>query len=84
MKDDNNGNIVVYTTINNILVILDTIGTIDYTTGKVSIANFNVASYNTSIDIHYYTLEKDIFIKKSQILLIDTNDVTINVIEEIK
>lgn len=84
MKDDNNGNIIVYTTINNNLVILDTIGTINYTTGKVTISNFNVASYDTSIDIHYYTLEKDIFIKKSQILLIDTNDVTINVVEEIK
>ena len=82
MRDDNIGNIIVYTDINNQFTILNSnLGTIDYTTGDVSINNLLVSSYNQYISIYMEPLNKDVIIDKNKILIIDPNDVTVNVIE---
>ena len=84
IEDDSSGTLIVYTYVNNTYTIINSnIGTIDYTTGLVKINNLRVADYNNYISIYMRTLNKDIIINKSKIILIDPNDVVINVIETI-
>jgi hypothetical protein len=83
LKDDSNGNIIVYTYINGIYTVLNSsVGTIDYETGTVILSSLKVADYGDSFNICLYTLDKDFYIDQSQVLLIDLSDVTLNVVEE--
>lgn len=84
IEDNSAGTLLVYSIINNTYTIINSnIGTIDYNTGLVKINNLRVADYNNYISIYMRTLNKDIIINKSKVLLIDLNDVTVNVIETV-
>jgi hypothetical protein len=73
LKDDGSGLIYVVTASLN-----TPIGTINYTTGEIVIANLNVVAYNNYISLYVYTsTQQDILIQKDQILEIDPADVTI-------
>jgi len=56
------------------------IGTIDYPTGEIVIANLTVTAYNNYISLFAYTAsQQDILIQRDQILTIDPADVTVTV-----
>ena len=80
MRDDNVGNIVIFTNINNKFVVLSTVGTIDYVYGQVNIKNLVASNFGDYISLYLKTKNKDILVDKDNILLIDANDITINVI----
>ena len=81
IRDDNYGILVVYTDVNNVFTILNTaLGTIDYTTGTVSISNLITSYYNNYISIYMEPANKDILVNRDKILIIDLSDVTVNVI----
>ena len=69
----------------NIVAVSDSssianIGTVDYDTGKITITNLNISSYEgTSLKIYVRTLTKDISTLKNAILQIATEDVEITV-----
>ena len=57
IRDDNIGNLAVYTDINGVFTILNgNLGTIDYTTGTVSISTFAASYYDTYISIYMLSL----------------------------
>ena len=81
IRDDNFGTLVVYTTINNIFTVINpTLGSIDYTTGLVTISNFTTSAYNQYISIYMQPATKDILVSKDKIIEIDLADVTVSVI----
>jgi len=84
LRDDNRGNLFIYNITNNSnnVVINDT-GTLDYTTGKVVINNFNVLNYGNNISFYYKTMSKDIYATGDKILLIDPADVSVSVIHKL-
>lgn len=83
IADDGLGTLYIYTSDNNEsrTILQDNIGSVDYITGKVSITNLITTSYRNQIDIICKTKNKDIDITQTQILNIDSNDVSITVIE---
>lgn len=77
-QDDGTGklNIVAVSDSSNIA----NIGIVDYDTGKITITNLNISSYEgTSLKIYVRTLTKDISTLKNAILQIATEDVEISV-----
>lgn len=84
LEDDANGNIKVFTTIGSEILPIDTVGTIDYFTGRMTINDFNVQSYNNYISIYFRSRNKDIFASQNKIILIDPSDVNISVLETIR
>jgi len=80
IRDDNFGKLVVYTTINNVFTIIDYIGTVDYTTGLVSISNLTTSSYDQYISIYMNPQNNDILVNRDKILQIDPADVTVSII----
>lgn len=80
-EDDSNGNIILYATINNEIVPIETVGTIKYSKGTVVLNNINVANYTNHISLYFRSRFKDIYADKNNIIIIDPNDVEISVIE---
>jgi hypothetical protein len=80
IRDDNFGNLVVYTTVNGVFTVLTTLGTVDYATGYVNIKDLKVSSYSNHISIYMKPENKDILANKNKIILIDLNDVNVSVI----
>ena len=56
------------------------IGSVDYENGIVTISDLTVANYTNYISIYARTNVEDIYVQQNQILEIDPNDVTINVL----
>lgn len=84
IRDDNKGNLVVYTTINNLFTVLNpTVGTINYTTGSVLINNLVTSNYSNYISLYLEPSNPDLIISLSGIMVIDPNDVNITVINEV-
>lgn len=81
-EDDSHGNMDVYSLVGNQVTKLATIGTVDYTTGKVILNNISVNSYNSHISIYAKTADRDIFAGPKNIIVIDPNDVTVTVEEK--
>lgn len=82
LKDDNEGNIIVYTYINNIYTVLNSsLGTVNYTTGTVVLTRLNVSDYSNYISIYFKPMNKDILVENSMIVEVDLNDVSITVTE---
>jgi hypothetical protein len=80
LQDDTNGNVVIYTYVNNIYTVLhDSVGTIDYSTGVIKLNKFEVSDYNNYISIYLIPSEKDIIVNKSKILILDSNDINLTV-----
>jgi hypothetical protein len=84
IRDDNTGNLVVYSTVNGVFTILNSmIGTIDYTTGNVVITNLTTSYYNNYIALYVVPMNKDIVVSSNKILIIDPNDVTITMMQTV-
>jgi len=77
LKDDGNGVIVVVNQLND--ATIDTVGTINYTTGELALNNFTVTNYTNYISIYANILNNDITLTTNQILNIEQTDVTITV-----
>lgn len=83
-EDDGNGKINVYTTKNNILMKLGTVGTIDYENGIVNLKDISINNYDNYISFYFKPRNKDIYSNKNKIIIIDPSDVTVSIIEEKK
>ena len=83
LRDDNYGNLVIFNTINSTITeIISNVGTINYQTGQVQINNLNVAAYvGNYISLYFFLQNTDIMSSKNQILMIDPNDVSINILK---
>lgn len=80
IRDDNYGTLVVYSTINGKFVVLnDSLGTIDYSTGLVTITNFTTSSYQSYIELYMNPDTNDVYVNNNIITLIDLADVTVNI-----
>jgi hypothetical protein len=78
IRDDNYGQLVVYTFINDIFTVLnDAIGTVNYTTGVVVLTNLKTSAYNNYISLYAVPQNKDIIVNKDKILIIDPADITV-------
>lgn len=75
------GKLNIFTTINNKLVIIDTIGSVDYNKGIIYIDKLSVNDYNEYLSIYVKTKAKDLIAKADTIIRIDPNDVEIKVNE---
>jgi hypothetical protein len=85
IKDDGNGNLVVYKEISGQLVtIKSNIGSINYSTGKVEVDNIKIKGYDQYISFLVNTKNKDVISSQNMILLIDNSNVNVNVIETVK
>jgi hypothetical protein len=84
IADDGIGNLFVYTTDlgEPRTILMDYIGTVDYSSGKVSLGSIVFTDYIGHIDIKVKTKAKDIFVEKTQILQINPADINITVVEE--
>lgn len=79
------GDIEVYTYSQGKKFILkNSIGYIQYSTGRVVLSNLVVSDYMGYISIFLSPKNKDIIANKNQIILTDPNDVSINVIETVR
>ena len=84
-RDDNFGKLVIYTVVNGAFTILNAnAGAIDYTTGTVSINAFKTSYYDTYIKIYMVPNNKDIIATQDKIIVIESTDVAISVIETVK
>jgi hypothetical protein len=81
-EDDSLGNIDVYVPSGDKVVKLVNIGTVDYTTGTVIISNLNLSSYQNYVSIYCKTLNKDLYANQNKIILIESSDVNITMIEK--
>ena len=81
LTDDGYGVLNVYTNeaVGIRRVLNAGVGTVDYTTGVVTIQGLYIYSFTNYINITIDTAIKDIIIGKNQILTIDPVDVTVNV-----
>ena len=71
----------ILTTINNKLVVIDKIGSVDYDKGIIQIDNINLNNYKEYVSIYVKIKSKDILARADNIIMIDANDVDINVKE---
>jgi len=86
-RDDNLGTILIYTILEGVFtIVLRNAGSINYSTGLVTLKAFTTSYYDQYISIKFVPAAKDIIINDNSILLIDINslDVTVDVIETIK
>ena len=83
MKDDGKGNITTITLDGTNNVVVNTVGTVDYKTGKVQLKRLNITEYTGSgIKIFARTKRKDISSLLRTILTIKDEDVRINIVSE--
>jgi hypothetical protein len=84
IEDDGNGKLrVVQVSGTSHLVVEEDIGTVDYTSGVVTIRNLQVTSYEgTKIKVYALPLRKDIAASKNQVLRINNIDVGVNILAE--
>lgn len=83
-RDDNLGNLVIYTNTNAAFTIVkDYAGAINYTTGNVTIKAFKTSYYQSYISLYFEPKNKDIIVSQNKIISIDPTDVTINIIETV-
>jgi hypothetical protein len=83
LKDDGKGNITTITLDGTDNVVVNTVGTVDYKTGKVQLKRLNITEYTGSgIKIFARTKRKDISSLLRTILTIKDEDVRINIVSE--
>ena len=81
LADDSGGNLDVITITNgNNVIVTNNIGTIDYTTGDVTITNLNVSAYvGSGIKLYGTSVNQDFTSYNNTIIEILTEDVIVNV-----
>ena len=83
--DDGEGTLIVYTYINDVFTVLNpTVGTVNYSTGQININKIRVSDYTNYISLYATIRAKDIIVKQSDLLIIDLQDVTVNIIEQLE
>ena len=87
MDDDGYGNIRIYKQVGEEKVYLVTeAGTLDYSNGTISLTNFNptyiLPTTNTEIAITVVPVSTDVFTRRNQIVLFDTENSTVTVIPD--
>jgi hypothetical protein len=70
--------------VTNKLVILDTIGSVNYAKGIIQIDGLRANDYDTYISIYVKTKARDIIAKADNIIMIDANDVEITASETVQ
>jgi hypothetical protein len=81
IRDNGAGTLVVFTTINNETVILNSnLGAADYTNGILTINRLLVSEYGDYISIYAIPIKRDVIMKQNNILFIDSSDVDISVV----
>lgn len=83
-EDDSQGNVLLFAPIENEILPIESVGTINYVTGEITLNNINVADYNSHISLYIRSRYKDIFASQNKIIVIDPSDVVVNVIETIQ
>lgn len=82
LDDDGSGNVRVYKLVNDTkVVVYAAIGTVDYTSGQVTLVDFSPITTNLSDSIIKISVEpnnQNITTKRNMILLIDPDDVTVS------
>jgi hypothetical protein len=85
IRDDNVGNLVVYTDLNGSFTVLNSsIGSIDYSKGTTIINNLKVSSYNNYISVYMKPANKDAIVSRNKILYIDPADITVTMEQTVK
>jgi hypothetical protein len=87
MQDDGAGTIYIYKVIDGVKIIVhESIGTVDYTTGSVIIPQFLPtavpAANNGYVHIYALPLNNDVTPVRNQIIVIEDGDISINMIDE--
>jgi len=87
LDDDGNGNVRVYKVLGGEKIVLNsTLGTIDYTTGKIVLTNFAPQSLSspedTYIGLTVQPKEKDILARRNQILVVPLENITITAVPQ--
>jgi hypothetical protein len=83
LEDDGKGNITTITLDGTTHTVVNTVGTVDYKTGKVQLTKLNITSYSgTGIKIFARTKRKDISSLLRTILTIKDEDIHINIVSE--
>ena len=81
LVDDTQGNVFIAVEQGNTIGIIKKVGSLDYTTGRLTLTNFNISDYQGNyITLKVRTLAKNIASVKNTILAIDPADVTVNVV----
>jgi hypothetical protein len=81
--EDDSGSIKIYKLIQGIKTDIREIGSIDYTTGKITILGLNVtAAEDGVITIRCLPLSNDIICLNNTALVVNDSDITVNVISE--
>ena len=85
LEDDGKGNITTITLDGTTHTVVNTVGTVDYKTGKVQLTKLNITSYSgTGIKIFARTKRKDISSLLRTILTIKDEDININIVSEME
>jgi hypothetical protein len=87
IDDDGNGNVRIYKIANGAKIYLNrTAGTINYTTGKITLTNFAPQYLNpetqTSISFTVIPKNTDVSSRRNQILILNYEDITVNAIPQ--
>ena len=81
-EDDSLGNIDVYVPSGEKVIKLLTIGTVDYINGIIKLNNLNLSSYQNYVSIYCKSLNKDLYANQNKIILIESSDVNITMVEK--
>lgn len=79
--EDVEGTVKVFAPIAEDIVEIETVGTINYTTGYISIRNFNVNNYGPYISVYIRSRYKDVFAEQNRIVVIEASDLLVTVVE---
>jgi len=81
LEDDNNGNVNIITTTGTEHTVLRKVGTIDYSTGIITMRNFSISSYSGShLKVYAKPASRDIYSSKNVILSISADDISVSTI----
>ena len=72
---------MLYAPINDEILPIETVGSINYLTGEITLNNINLADYTNYISLYIRSRFKDIFASQNKIIVIDPSDVSVSVIE---
>ena len=81
IKDDTQGNLMVVSTVNGVIQLLkDKVGTVDYTTGEVTIGELIYDNVGQELEIYGRTKKLDLETKANKILQIQSRHLVVSVV----
>jgi hypothetical protein len=83
-EDDAQGNIVLFAPTEDQIFPVETVGSINYATGEITLNNINVANYTNYISLYFRSRFKDIAASQNKIIVIDPSDVSVSIVETIQ